>query len=301
MYRNYDFYKLFDELCKIAVGRLGDKDIEFKTYIDPTIPKVLNGDSIRIKQIILNLLTNAIKYTEKGLIEFNVNCVNVEGICSLIISVEDTGKGIKSENIDSLFNKFERLDEDKNSTIEGTGLGLAITKKLVELMNGKIIVQSVYKSGSKFTIKINQLITNEEIKENVLVDEKEIDLSFKKILIVDDNIVNVKIATKYISKYNCQIDSVLSGREAINKVKNNNYDIVFLDIMMPNLSGIETLNIIKEDKNYSSITVALTADAVSGAKDKYLENGFDYYLTKPIDRKELKEILTQKCHKNIDN
>ncbi len=161
----YVFSKMCDELVALSKGRLGDKPIEFKTSFDPSIPKVLYGDVSRIKQICVNILTNAIKYTKEGWIEFKISGVIKNNVCRLIISVEDTGIGIKKENIDKLFNKFERLDLEDNITIEGTGLGLAITKKLVELMNGKIVVQSVFGKGSKFTVSIDQrIVKNPTIK-----------------------------------------------------------------------------------------------------------------------------------------
>ena len=156
--KEYEIGKVFDELIILTKSRIGDKPIEFRSVIDPTIPPVLYGDHVRLKQIVLNIVTNAAKYTNEGYIEFKVDSVQKDGVCRLIISVEDTGIGIAKDKIDKLFTKFERFDEEKNITIEGTGLGMAITKKLVELMNGTIVVQSEYGEGSKFTVAIDQVI-----------------------------------------------------------------------------------------------------------------------------------------------
>ena len=170
----YNLRDILDNLTKLIKPRIGEKDIEVKTNFAPDIPNVLYGDSGKVKQVITNILTNAAKYTEKGEIVFTVNCVNNGNNCRLIISVRDTGRGIKTEQIDKLFDKFQRLDEDKNTTTEGTGLGLAITKRLVEMMGGKIVVQSTYGEGTTFTIYLNQEIRNslyekEDVVEDVLL------------------------------------------------------------------------------------------------------------------------------------
>lgn len=286
----YSFTKIYNELCKLGKVRLGDKDIILNYYIDPTIPSVLYGDHVRVKQVILNILTNAIKYTERGKIDFNVNCVIKDGVCRLIVSVADTGKGIKEDKINSLFNKFERLEEDKNSTIEGTGLGLAITKKLVELMDGKIVVQSIYGEGSKFTIALDQKIVDKEYEEAVVTIVEKIDLSDKNILIVDDNMINLKVASKLLSFYNCNIDTINSGLGAIDLINTNNYDLVFMDDMMPVMTGVETFIKLKES-GFNIPCIALTANAISGMKEQYLEYGFTDYLAKPIDRDELDYLI----------
>ena len=225
----YSLKKVCDELISLSRGRLGDKPIEFKTKIDPSMPKVLYGDSTRIKQICVNILTNAIKYTKEGWIEFKISGVIKNNICRLIISVEDTGIGIKKENIDKLFNKFERIDLEDNITIEGTGLGLAITKKLVELMNGKIVVQSVFGKGSKFTVSIDQrIVKNPTIKldEEINSEEKTI-INNKRVLLVDDNKINLKVAEKLLESYGIDTESVDSGFAAIEKIQNNQkYDMI---------------------------------------------------------------------------
>lgn len=291
----YNFNKILKELVSLTKARLGDKPLDFRTNFDSNIPGVLYGDHVRVKQVILNILTNAVKYTKEGFIEFNVSTVIKDDICRLIISVSDTGIGIKKENIDKLFSKFERFDLEKNITIEGTGLGMAITKKLVELMNGKIVVQSVYGEGSKFTIAIDQRIVFKDASELEVEETKVIenfDLSDKKILVVDDNKVNLKVAARLLQSFNANVELLSSGFECIDKIKNNEtYDLILMDDMMPNMSGVETLKKLKQLDNYNIPTIALTANAISGMREKYLSEGFDDYLSKPIDKGELSTVI----------
>lgn len=293
----YNFNTTLNELVSLTKARLGEKPLEFRCSFDPSIPACLYGDKVRVKQIILNLLTNAVKYTKEGWIEFKVNSIQKDGICRLIISVEDSGIGIKKESIDKLFTKFERLDVEKNNTIEGTGLGLAITKKLLELMGGQIVVQSVYGKGSKFTVAIDQKIVekpnmNVEVLKEIEIED--LDLSSKKILIVDDNKINLKVATRLLGDYNCMIETADSGFECIEKIKAGNiYDLILMDDMMPKISGTETFHHLKEIPGYNIPIVALTANAISGMKEKYLQNGFDDYLSKPIEKEELYRVLVK--------
>ncbi|MBO6145392.1 MAG: response regulator [Bacilli bacterium] len=292
--KEYDTKKVFDELIKLTKVRIGEKPIEFESKIDESIPRVLYGDNVRVKQVILNLLTNAAKYTDQGKITFKVNSVIKDDVIRLIISVEDTGKGIKPEDINKLFTKFERLDEERNTTIEGTGLGLAITKRLLELMGGRIVVQSVYGKGSKFTATIDQkIVKNPTINlEETTTLEEQIDLTGQKVLVVDDNKLNIKVATRLLEAYKLDITSVLSGEETLELLKkDNSFDIILLDDMMPKMSGTETLNHIKTDNLYTGPIVALTANALTGMKEKYIEAGFDDYLAKPIEKAELDRVL----------
>ena len=292
--KEYDTELMFNDLVALTRARIGEKGLDFRVKIDESIPRILYGDSARLKQIYLNILTNAVKYTKEGYIEFVVSSVIKDNVCRLIVSVEDSGIGIKKDNLDKLFNKFERLDVEKQATIEGTGLGLAITKKLVELMNGKIVVQSIYGEGSKFTISIDQRIIAVEpqlVKETEKSDSKIIDVSGSNILLVDDNALNIKVASTLLKKYNFNIDSCVSGYECIEKVKENNYDIIFLDDMMPKLSGRDTLKILKEDESFKTPVIALTANAITGMKEEYLECGFDDYLSKPIEKNELERVI----------
>ena len=298
----YDFNKVLEELVALTRARMGDKPLQFKTSFDPTIPTVLYGDHTRIKQIILNLLTNAVKYTKEGYINFKVDSVIKEDVCRLIISVEDSGIGIKEENINKLFSKFERFDLEKNITIEGTGLGLAITKKLVDLMNGKIVVQSTYGEGSRFTVVIDQKIVKTPtitIKDqNEQKEVKAFDVSGKRILVVDDNKLNLKVATRLLKEYNVEIETIDSGFECIEKIKaGQTYDLILMDDMMPKMTGTETIAKLKQIEGYNIPTIALTANAISGMKEKYMKAGFDGYLSKPIDKLELNRIINDFLNK----
>ena len=291
----YSPKKVFDELVVLTRGRLGfEKKIEFKTSFSSDIPATLYGDYARVKQIVLNLLTNAVKYTNEGYINFTVECVNInKDLCRLIISVEDSGIGIKKDKIDKLFTKFERLDEERNITIEGTGLGLAITKKLVELMHGKMVVQSIYGKGSKFTVSLDQKIVatkeKEEIKEKTVVKGN---YKGKRVLVVDDNKLNLKVAERLLREYNLFVDEVASGFDAIDRINMGvPYNLILMDDMMPKMSGCETLKELKKNKDFHTKIVALTANAISGMREKYLSVGFDDYLAKPIKKEELEVIL----------
>lgn len=288
----YDFHKVFNELVLLTKSRIGEKPIELKTELDQTVPDILYGDYVRLKQIILNLLTNAAKYTKEGSIEFKVSTIQSGKVCRLIISVEDTGIGIKQDKIDKLFMKFERLDLEKNITIEGTGLGLAITKRLVELMNGKIVVQSIYGKGSKFTVAIDQKIVKEKIEATENKENEPLHVGGKKVLLVDDNKLNLKVASLLLEKYKLNITQVQSGFETIDKILAGEcYDLILLDDMMPKMSGVETLQKLKGIDNFKIPVVVLTANAISGMKEKYLKDGFNDYLAKPIDKVELEKVI----------
>ena len=289
----YNVHEMLDSVVKLSKARLGDKDLDFRVDIAPDIPETLYGDHSNLKKVIINLLTNAIKYTDHGYFLFKVSCVNTNDICRLIISVEDSGRGIKEEDVAKLFTKFQRLDEDRNTTIEGTGLGLAITKQLVELMGGKIVVHSVYGEGSKFTVALDQKISETKI-EKVVEKEEKLDLTGKRILIVDDNKLNLKVASKIISRYNPIIETSESGMECLEKVKNGyKYDIILMDDMMPRMSGPETLQRLKQIENFNIPVIALTANALTGMEEKYLNEGFDGYLAKPIEKDKLHNVLSK--------
>jgi CheY-like chemotaxis protein len=288
---NYDTHELFDSTIKLAKARLGDKNLEFRVHIAEDIPETLYGDKMNLKKIMINLLTNAIKYTDEGYFDFKVHCIKTNDVCRLIISVEDSGRGIKSEDINKLFTKFTRMDENRNTTIEGTGLGLAITKQLVELMNGRIVVQSVYGKGSRFTVALDQRISNEVIKEEKVV-EQELDLTGHKVLVVDDNKLNLKVASKILSNYHLTIETVESGQECLNLIKEGKqYDLILLDDMMPVMRGTEVIKKLRENKDYNIPTIALTANAISGMREKYIKDGFDDFLSKPIEKENLYKVL----------
>lgn len=292
--REYDIKSTLDELESLTRARIGEKGLELNVKIDPTLPRVLYGDNVRIKQVILNILTNAVKYTKEGHIDFVVSSIVKDNTCRLIVSVEDTGIGIKQENLSKLFSKFERLDVEKQMTIEGTGLGLAITKKLVDLMGGTIVAQSVYGKGSKFTISIDQKIISIEPKEKPkpVTESKILDVGGARALIVDDNDLNIKVAKTLLKKYNFTIESASGGQECINMLlKDDNYDIIFLDDMMPRMSGRDVIKKLRNAEDFNVPTIALTANAIEGMKEEYIACGFDDYLSKPIEKQELERVI----------
>ena len=291
----YNAHKTFTELAKLISTRMKEKGLDFSYYIAPDVPETLYGDQANIRKIITNLLSNACKYTDKGFVRYEVNCVNMNDYTRLIISVEDSGRGIRKESIDKMFTKFQRLDEDKNTTIEGTGLGLAITKQLTELMGGKVIVHTIYGEGSKFTIVLNQRIAETEVTAEVENYNASLDLKDIKILVVDDAPLNLKVAKKVLEKFNAnKIDTCESGNDCIQKIADGNqYDVILLDDMMPKMSGVKTLQILRENRNFKTPVVALTANALSGMREKYLKDGFTDFLAKPIEKEELIRIMNE--------
>lgn len=295
--KEYNPYDLFNSLGTMVIPRIGDKNITFETHLASDLPGTLKGDTGKIKQIVLNLLTNAVKYTDEGYISYKVNSLNdfKNNKCYLYVTVTDSGRGIKPEDLDRLFVKFERLDEDKNSSIEGTGLGLAITQSLANLMGGKITVVSKYGEGSTFKfvfvqeiIKEENEISLEEVKEETL----NYDFTGKNILVVDDSKLNLRVAQNVLKTFNVNVMTSTSGQECLDLCKTNKYDIILMDIMMPLMNGIETLKRIRIDDKKVPV-IALTADAVEGMEEKYLKEGFNDYLSKPIDRNKLGIILNK--------
>lgn len=294
----YPFKETIENMCKVTTTRIGEKPIHFTLKFAEDIPYELIGDKGKVKEIINNLLTNAIKYTERGEIELAIKCINdyTHLKTTLLITCKDTGRGIKPENIHKLFTKFERLDIEKNTTTEGTGLGLAITKSLVSMMGGKINVQSQFGEGSLFMVQIPQKISQIEypvkedvkVKDDLLEEKKYIG---KRILIVDDNKLNIKVARKSLQTFPFEIEECYDGQVCLEKVKEKTYDLILMDIMMPNMGGEETLKRLKENPNFSIPVLALTADAVAGAKEKYISEGFVDYLAKPFNKEQIKEKL----------
>lgn len=298
----YNFREEIEGMVRVTITRIGEKNINFHLYIAPDIPYELIGDKGKVKEIINNLLTNSIKYTDEGEISLKITCVNDlnKNVCNLIISCQDTGKGIKKENISRLFTKFDRLDVERNTTTEGTGLGLAITKGLTDMMGGKINVQSQYGKGSIFMVTIPQTIAEVEmpLTNTQAIDLRRInDALIEKykgmhILIVDDNKLNIKVARKAIADFGFIIDEALDGNECLEKIQNGEkYDLILMDIMMPNMSGETCLKKLKENPSFNTPVIALTADAVAGAKERYLNEGFKDYLQKPFSREQMKEKL----------
>lgn len=307
----YDFRDSITSMCKVTTTRIGEKDIKFNLNISDDLPYELIGDKVHVKEIVNNILTNAIKYTEQGEINLSVKCVNDynKRLSNLIITCQDTGRGIKKEYISKLFTKFERLDIEKNTTTEGTGLGLAITKALIEMMGGTINVSSQFGKGSIFVVNIPQkvskfqrpmtekeimdtasrLLNNNTTKES---NTTNIDYGHRKILIVDDNKLNIKVAKRAISDFDFEIDECYDGLECLNKVVvGNEYDLILMDIMMPNMSGETAIKKLKENSNFRIPVIALTADAVSGAKEKYVSEGFVDYIAKPFNKDQIKQKL----------
>ena len=315
--KTYNFKDEITKMCKVTATRIGDKPIDFKLNIAEDIPYELNGNKGKVKEIINNLLTNAIKYTNEGEINLTIKCVNDlnKNISNLMITCRDTGRGIKKENISKLFTKFERLDIEKNTTTEGTGLGLAITKALVDMMGGNINVQSQFGQGSIFIINLPQKISkiSKPMTEEELMDtarklySNKIDTTVikndsntnntsnygnKKILIVDDNKLNIKVAKRALQDFNFEIDEAEDGTICLDKVSSGKvYDLILMDIMMPNMSGETALKKLKENKDFNTPVIALTADAVAGAKEKYVSEGFIDYIAKPFSREQIKEKL----------
>lgn len=288
----YNPYEMFDSVVNIIDYRFKEKNLPLNIFIAKDLPTTLYGDHTNIKKVLLNILSNAVKYTKEGYVSLTVNAINKDNVCRLIISVEDTGRGIKPEQIDKLFVKFDRLQQDRNTTTEGTGLGLAIAKEILQLMGGNITVQSVFGSGSKFTVTIDQVINtqNIEIKKEI-IKEDILDLTGKKILIIDDNNLNLKVAKRLLNKYKCEVFETSSGAECLEIInEGKKFDLLLMDEMMPGLSGSETMIKLKEN-GYKVPIVVLTADVDVSARDKYLSLGYDDYLGKPINIKELEEVL----------
>jgi len=319
---NYDMATLLNDTIQLNVVRIGKKPIIFKANIDKTIPKILFGDELRIKQILNNVLSNAIKYTNEGEIYFEVSCVKTGDAATISFKIKDTGIGIKKEDKLKLFGKYQRLDAKANRKTEGTGLGLSITKRLVELMDGKISFESEFGKGSQFVVEIKQKIIDnnpigevsaENINSSNFIERRKSDrtnisrkkMNNGKVLIVDDVEINLDVAKGLMAPYGLQIETAQSGQEAIEKIKSLNtiYDIIFMDHMMPEMDGIEAVKIIRHkiakkiDYVKNVPIIALTANAIVGTNKMFLENGFDDFLSKPIDVKKLDEILTKYIYK----
>ena len=295
-------YSLADTIAKLSHMvrmSLTETTINFSVEIKGSIPNTLMGDETKVYQILMNILSNAVKYTKKGSIKFVIESVISGNKDNLTFKVIDTGIGIKKSDNAKLFQKFERLDQEQ-SDIQGTGLGLTITKKLLDLMGGKISFESVYQQGTTFTIVLEQEIVDKSKVDFATYKAKKVEVnryfdgSKYKILLVDDNLLNLKVAEKMLKKYNFQLTSVKSGLECINYTKNTKYDLIFLDHMMPDMDGIHTLyNLKQRASGFDTPVVVLTANAIEGSKEMYLREGFVDYLSKPIDQVELDRVLRE--------
>ena len=302
----YDVLDLFCDEKLILNTRASDKGIAVHTEIDSTLPSKLYGDELHIKQVVTNLISNAVKYTEKGSVTLKVSHKKLdEAYVDLYFSVIDTGIGIKQEDMQQLFDSFKRLEIEKNRTIQGTGLGLSIAKQLTELMGGELLVESEYGKGSSFIMKIKQRVADsnpihlsgedvKKVRKNDKSDKKHFIAKEAKVLVVDDNKMNITVITTLLKRTSIQTDTALSGKECIEKTKNNQYDLILLDHMMPELDGIDTLKLIRNDDknpNKNSKIIVLTANAILGCKEQYLSEGFDDYFSKPIQADKLDELL----------
>lgn len=297
----YEMRKIVMQLSSVITAKLDQNKVKLNINISSDVPKFMIGDELKIYQILMNILSNAAKYTNEGHIDFNITSENVGDMATVKFSVADTGIGIKESDYDKLFVKFSRIHNQENyNEVEGTGLGLVITKKLVELLGGTISFTSKYKVGTTFTVVLPQkidfnAIEKEEVNTQTKVSTSNVhfDGSLYDILIVDDNMLNLKVAQRILSDYKFNITCLQSGAEAIEKIKGGaRYDLIFLDHMMPLMDGIQTL---KTLKNLEGVKVppviALTANAMVGMKEFYLKEGFDGYISKPINREELQVLL----------
>ncbi|MBQ6442972.1 MAG: DegV family EDD domain-containing protein [Lachnospiraceae bacterium] len=302
---DYQVGDMLSEIVNMMFLRATDKGLKFEVSIDPQVPSVLYGDEVRIKQVVINLLNNAVKYTASGKVELHIESGAVdEKTTELTIAVTDTGMGIRKEALPHLFDAFKRVDEEKNRTIEGTGLGLSIVKLLAELMGGTVTVNSVYGEGSTFTFTVKQGISDPtaigelNIHSQAVVRRKAYESSFRapeaRILIVDDNEMNLEVEAKLLAATDMTIDLSLSGKEALKETVTNHYDVILMDHLMPEMDGIECMEKIRNQTgglNRSTPIVVLTANAGSDNLDLYTRSGFDGYLVKPVSGEALEQML----------
>ena len=314
---NYEPGDLIADLWNIIYLRAKDKGLTISFWINENIPKVLFGDDVRIKQIVTNILTNAVKYTHKGGIEVRVSCANAGfKMISLVISVKDTGIGIKKDDMTKLFESFQRLEEEKNRNIEGAGLGMSITMSLLRQMGGNMQVASEYQKGSTFTVTIPQRVIDdsptgdfETVQLRHQQHEQEQNSSHKAfeapnahVLVVDDNEMNLTVVKALLKRTKIRVSTADSGRKCLDMVQKEPYHIIFMDHMMPDMDGIETLHEIRKLSNFPNEhtpVIALTANALSGAREEYLREGFTDFLTKPIDANLLERMIVLHLPKDL--
>ena len=315
---NYSLASMLNDSCSIIAPKAAEKGLTVTLMCEEGLPRMLYGDEIRVRQILNNFLSNAVKYTEKGHIVLKAERVVLpdepEKDISIRFSVEDTGIGIEKENLGKMFESFTRLDQERNYTVEGTGLGLAITRQLVELMNGSMSVESTYGVGSTFSVILRQGIADKtpvgHVSEEYEREKSEIarntvlKLKAASVLVVDDVPMNIRVFEGLLKRTGLAIDSATGGEEALRLLRQNSYDMVFMDHMMPKMDGIETFRRFREElseaksegretKNADAKFIMLTANAIVGAKQEYLDEGFDDYLSKPIDGKKLEDMLVK--------
>ena len=305
---NYKIFSILNDCYNMTRVRAENKGLALERQVDSQVPSVLYGDEVRIRQIINNLLSNAVKYTKEGTVIFSLKFQSTEADkLYLIITVTDTGIGIRKEDVGKLFESFTRVDEKANRNIEGTGLGLNLTKNLVEMMGGEISVESEYGKGSRFTVRIPQKVINTEPMGDFLEqykkflntsggDVQSVLAPDARLLVVDDVEMNLRVVQGLLKATQIQIDTAMSGGECLKLVSKKQYDIIFLDHMMPDMDGIETLRRIRDmtdNPNEKTPIIMLTANAIIGAKEEYLRAGFQDYLTKPIREEELQGMLVK--------
>ncbi len=305
----YDFASVLNDIVNMTMNKAREKGLTYDLNVDHDIPSVLLGDEIRIRQIILNITNNAIKYTSQGGINLNISFDRETR--NLRIRVEDTGMGIHREDLDKLFSSFQRLDETRNRNIEGTGLGLNITRQLVEMMGGNITVESEYGKGSVFTVNIIQEIVdatpigsyNERLTGTLTAAEKfrpALIAPKARVLIVDDNEMNLEVIIELLRETRIRITTALSGSECIEALERSSFDVIFLDQMMPRMSGTQTLEMIRNCHLADNTPIiALTADAIVGARESYIREGFSDYLSKPVMYNDLEAILLRYIDKSL--
>lgn len=288
--KDYSIKETVEKLIKMNTKKYNKENVIFKYFISESTPQNLFGDKTKIKEIINNVLDNSFKYTDKGSISLTINSEIVSDICNLIIEIKDTGIGIKSEDLNKIFNGSD-IDNEINSDVDRDGLGLLVTKNLVSLLGGTITVSSYYGSGSVFTIKIPQRLKNELETIEQTNTTKFIN---KRILLVDDDRLNNRILKRLLNIYDIELDTCERGIECIDKINNGeHYDLILMDIMMPDMNGIDTLKKLKSNKNFNTKVIALTADALSTSKNKYIKVGFTDYIPKPFKKEELEQKLKE--------
>ena len=303
---DYSTKTLINDVLLGVDVRAKQKQLRVVSNIDTSMPTMLRGDEIRIKQVLNNLLSNAVKYTEKGNVTFSAKGIRKEDNFYLHFAVEDTGIGIRPEDIDKLFTSFERLELSKNRYIQGTGLGLNISKQLVESMGGTIEVKSEYGFGSCFTVMIPQQIVDDtpmnnkmesvSMSEGATEEKKHFYAPDAKVLVVDDNKLNLKVIQALMKRSAVQLDLANGGEECLQMTKDKKYDLILMDHMMPEPDGIQTLHMLRDDKtniNCDTKVIVLTANAIEGMREEYLKEGFEDYLSKPVEVDKLESVLAK--------
>lgn len=301
----YELRQLLEEIMLIGEKQAEQKSLKMNLILDETLPEYLFGDVIHIKQILLNLINNAIKYTQKGQIDLKISKIDQKSIEYIIFEVKDTGIGIKKENLTILFDAFMRADHKKNQQIEGTGLGLAIAKQLCELMGGNIRVESIYGKGSSFFVELpmkeasGERISDLKRKKQGAKQRKYFVAPQAKILVVDDNKENRMVIKSLLKRTGMFVDLAQSGIECIEKLKENRYDLILLDYMMPQMDGIDTIRELKKDPKFNIPVIALSADVTKGIEQTFLKEGFSAYLSKPVIWNKLEELLIRYLKKEL--